>query len=178
VALEPIKVYSYLLMSDYAHYATHLILNIASEVSGIRVDDLEHYIGVSVDSNDKLGEFLKEFLYGEVSKLKLPFKVEVVVANEVDLIEKIKWHEVLNRISDLKSILNQAQLSVDKAKDIVSNLYVPRCFHEPTALEDVLGQGLVEERLQTFLNDLKTIIAMAEHLVDKIIQKIGGPIGP
>jgi len=176
-AVEPIKVYSHLLISDYAHYATHLILNIASEVSGVRVDDLEHYIGISVGSDDELRGFLEELLYGESSKLKLPFKVEVVVANEVDLIEKIKWHEVLNRISDLKNMLDRTLLDVDKVKDIVSNLYVPRCFHEPTTLEDVLGQGLVGERLQTFLNDLKTIIAMAEYLVDKIIQKIGGPMG-
>jgi hypothetical protein len=131
-----------------------------------------------VDSDDKLREFLKEFLYGESSKLELPFKVEVVVANEVDLIEKIKWHEVLNRISDFKSALNQAQLSVDKVKDIVSSLYVPRCFHEPTTLEDVLGQGLAGERLQTSLNDLKAIIAMAEYLVDRIVQKMGGSMGP
>jgi hypothetical protein len=177
-AVEPIKVYSYLLISDYAHYATHLILNIASEVSGIRVDDLEHYIGVSVDSDDKLRGFLEELLYGEVSKLELPFKVEVVVANEVDLIEKIKWHEVFNRMSDLKNALNQARLNVDKVKDIVSSLYVQRCFHEPTTLEDVLSQGLVGERLQTSLNDLKAIIAIAEHLVDRIVQKMGGPTGP
>ncbi len=177
-AVEPIKVYSYLLISDYAHYATHLLLNIASEVSGIRVDDLEHYIGVSVGGDDELKEFLEELLYGESSKLELPFKVEVVVANEVDLIEKIKWHEVLNRISDLKNMLDRTLLDVDKAKDIVSNLYVPRCFHEPTTLEDVLSQGLVGERLQTSLNDLKTIIAIAEHLVDRIVQKMGGPTGP
>ncbi len=176
--VEPIKVYSYLLIGDYVHYATHLLLNLASAVSGTRVDDLEHYIGVSVDSDDKLREFLKEFLYGESSKLELPFKVEVVVANEVDLIEKIKWHEVLNRISDFKSTLNQAQLSVDKVKDIVSSLYVPRCFHEPTTLEDVLGQGLAGERLQTSLNDLKAIIAMAEYLVDRIVQKMSGSMGP
>jgi superfamily II DNA/RNA helicase len=176
--VEPIKVYSYLLISDYAHYATHLLLNIASEVSGIRVDDLEHYIGVSVGSDDELKEFLEELLYGESSKLELPFKVEVVVANEVDLIEKIKWHEVLNRISDLKNMLDRTLLDVDKVKDIVSNLYVPRCFHEPTTLEDVLSQGLVGERLQTSLNDLKTIIAIAEHLVDRIVQKMGGPTGP
>jgi hypothetical protein len=176
-AVEPIMVFSYLLIGDYVHYATHLLLNIASEVSGIRVDDLEHYIGVSVDSDDKLREFLKEFLYGESSKLELPFKVEVVVANEVDLIEKIKWHEVLNRISDLKSMLNQAQLSVDKAKDIVSSLYVPRCFHEPTTSEDVLSEGPTEERLPTLLDELKVVIAMAEYLVDKIVQKMGGPKG-
>jgi superfamily II DNA/RNA helicase len=176
--VEPIMVFSYLLIGDYIHYATHLLLNIASEVSGIRVDDLEHYIGVSVDGDDKLREFLKEFLYGESSKLELPIKVEVVVANEVDLIEKIKWHEVLNRISDLKSILNQAQLSVDKAKDIVSSLYVPRCFHEPTTSEDVLSEGPTEERLQTLLDELKVVIAMAEHLVDKIVQKMGGLKGP
>jgi hypothetical protein len=147
-------------------------------VSGIRVDDLEHYIGVSVGSDDELKGFLEELLYGESSKLELPFKVEVVVANEVDLIEKIKWHEVLNRISDLKNILDRTLLDVDKVKDIVSNLYVPRCFHEPTTLEDVLGQGLVGERLQSSLNDLKTIIAIAEHLVDRIVQKMGGPTGP
>jgi hypothetical protein len=147
-------------------------------VSGIRVDDLEHYIGVSVGSDDELKEFLEELLYGESSKLELPFKVEVVVANEVDLIEKIKWHEVLNRISDLKNMLDRTLLDVDKVKDIVSNLYVPRCFHEPTTLEDVLSQGLVGERLQTSLNDLKTIIAIAEHLVDRIVQKMGGPTGP
>jgi len=176
--VEPVKVYSYLLISDYAHYATHLLLNIASEVSGIRVDDLEHYIGVSVGSDDELKGFLEELLYGESSKLELPFKVEVVVANEVDLIEKIKWHEVLNRISDLKNMLDRTLLDVDKVKDIVSNLYVPRCFHEPTTLEDVLSQGLVGERLQTSLNDLKTIIAIAEHLVDRIVQKMGGPTGP
>jgi hypothetical protein len=129
-------------------------------------------------SDDELKEFLEELLYGESSKLELPFKVEVVVANEVDLIEKIKWHEVLNRISDLKNMLDRTLLDVDKVKDIVSNLYVPRCFHEPTTLEDVLSQGLVGERLQTSLNDLKTIIAIAEHLVDRIVQKMGGPTGP
>ncbi len=53
-----------------------------------------------------------------------------------------------------------------------------KVFHEPTTLEDVLGQGLAGERLQTSLNDLKAIIAMAEYLVDRIVQKMGGSMGP
>jgi hypothetical protein len=172
--VELIKMYSYLLISDYIHYATHLLLNIASEVSGIRVDDLEHYIGVSVGSDDMLRMFLEELLYGKSIKLKLPFKVEVVVANEVDLIEKIKWHEVFNRIADLKNTLNQAQISANRVQDLISSLYVPRCFHEPVTLEDILSQGLAEERLQMLLNEFKAIIAIAEYLVDMIVQKIGG----
>jgi len=171
--LELIKILSYLIITEYLHYALHLILNISSELNDIRIDDLEHYIAVDVESDDKLQEFLREFILGKDYKHKDPFKIEVVVANEVDLIAKIKWHEVYNKISGYKSTLTRSKPPTDILQELVLRLYMPRCFHEPLIVEDIMSQQMTDNNIQIVINELSMILELSEYIVDKIVQRIG-----
>jgi len=168
-----IKIFSYQIITEYLHYALHLILNISSELNDIRIDDLEHYIAVDIESDDKLQEFLREFILGKDYKYKDPFKIEVVVANEVDLIAKIKWHEVYNKISGYKSALAQSKSLIDILQELISRLYIPRCFHEPLILEDIMSQQMTNNNIQIVVNELSMILELSEYIVDKIVQRIG-----
>jgi hypothetical protein len=168
-----IKIFSYQIITEYLHYALHLILNISSELNDIRIDDLEHYIAVDIESDDKLQEFLREFILGKDYKHKDPFKIEVTVANEVDLIAKIKWHEVYNKISSYKSTLTQSKSLIDVLQELISRLYIPRCFHEPLILEDIMSQQITYNNIQIVVNELSMILELSEYIVDKIIQRIG-----
>jgi len=173
--LESVKTFSILVINDYIHYATHLILNIASELSGIRIDDLEHYIAVQSE-DDKLQRFLMEFILNKDYKSVDPFKIEIVIANEIDLIEKIKWHEVCNKVLSLRNSLRDLKpdTSIDVIiNELISRLYMPRCFYEPLMLEDIISQGLSGENLQVILNDLTVILELSKYVVNKVVQRIG-----
>jgi superfamily II DNA/RNA helicase len=173
--LETLKMVSYLIIQDYMHYATHLLLDIASEVSALRVDDLEHYIGVSIKSADKLQKFLTELILGKQIEAEDPFRIGLAIANEVDLVADIKWHEVYNRIKELKEELEKAKTDADLMsviQEVVPRLYIPRCYYEPLIIEDLTSNTQSQGSLQKLREELDLILDLSLYILGKIIQRI------
>jgi len=174
--LENLEMISHLIIYDYMHYATHLILDIASEVSTIRVDDLEHYIGVSIKSStDKLQKFLTELILGKQIEAEDPFRIGLAIANEVDLVADIKWHEVYNRIKELKEELEKAKTDADLMsviQEVVPRLYIPRCYYEPLIIEDLTSNMQSQGSLQKLRKELDLILDLSLYILGKIIQRI------
>jgi superfamily II DNA/RNA helicase len=173
--LETLKMISHLIIQDYMHYATHLLLDIASEVSALRVDDLEHYIGVSIKGVDKLQKFLTELILGKQVEAEDPFSIGLAIANEVDLVADIKWHEVYNRIKELKERLEKAKTNADLmniVQEVVPRLYIPRCYYEPLIIEDLTSNTQSQDLLQKLREELDLILDLSLYIVNKIIQRI------
>jgi superfamily II DNA/RNA helicase len=174
ISSEDIGVISYMLITDYIHYALHILLNIASDISGVRVEDLEHYINVVVDNEAKLKQFILNLLQNKISEGDLPLKIEVVIANEVDLVERIARPKLREEILELKRRLESPR-DVNELKDVIKKiipyLYVPRCFHEPATLEYLLEHE-EGESLREIINDLKIILELSDYLAGKVIQRV------
>jgi superfamily II DNA or RNA helicase len=175
ILTEEISGISYVLIMDYIHYALHLLLNMASEIYGVRVDDLDHYVNVVLDEETKLKQFILNLLQGKAAGGDVPVKIEVVIANEVDLVERIATPELGKAISELKRGLeSQRDFSGLKevVRKIIPNLYVPRCFYEPATLE-YLFKHESGESLREILSDLEIILELSGYLAGKIIQRVG-----
>jgi len=172
---EEISGISYVLIMDYMHYALHLLLNMASEIYGVRVDDLDHYVNVVLDDETKLKQFILNLLQGKAAEGDVPVKIEVVIANEVDLVERIARPELREAISELKRGLESQRYSSglkDVVKKIIPNLYVPRCFYEPATLEYLFKQE-GGDSLREILSDLEIILELSDYLAGKLIQRVG-----
>jgi len=171
---ESSGVISYMLIMDYLHYALHILLNMASDISGVRVDDLDHYVNAEVDDETRLKQFILNLLQGKAAEGVLPVKIEVVIANEVDLVERIARPKLHEEISELKRRLESrrdASGLKDIVKKIIPVLYVPRCFHEPATLEYLLKhEG--EDSLREIISDLEIILELSDYLADKIIKRV------
>jgi superfamily II DNA/RNA helicase len=171
---EDTSVISYMLIMDYLHYALHILLNMASDISGVRVDDLDHYVNVVVDDEVRLKQFILNLLQGKAAEGVLPVKIEVVIANEVDLVERIARPKLHEEISELKRRLD-SQRDASGLKDIVKKiipyLYVPRCFYEPATLE-YLFKHEGGDSLREIISDLEIILELSDYLAGKIIQRV------
>jgi len=171
---EDISAISYMLIMDYLHYALHILLNMASDISGVRVDDLDHYVNVVVDDETRLKQFILNLLQGKAAEGVLPVKIEVVIANEVDLVERIARPKLHEEISELKRRLD-SQRDASGLKDIVKKiipyLYVPRCFYEPATLE-YLFKHEGGDSLREIISDLEIILELSDYLAGKIIQRV------
>ncbi len=166
---ESFKTYCIALLYDYVHYATHLMLNIACEVSGLRPEDLEHYVNISIDNEELLKSFLRKLLFGETLENELPLRLEIVIANEVDLVNKINWIQVNNEVRRLSQQLQNQNINFNYIiHDIIPRLYIPRCYHAPQGILE----RLIEQRdIRIVLNELNIILKICEHALCKIIKE-------
>jgi len=113
-------------------------------------------------------------LQGKAAEGVLPVKIEVVIANEVDLVERIARPKLHEEISELKRRLEfqrDASGLKDIVKKIIPYLYVPRCFYEPATLE-YLFKHEGGDSLREIISDLEIILELSDYLAGKIIQRV------
>lgn len=176
------------ILYKYAHPTLHMITNIIHELHGLRVDDIEHYVSIPIDSEKE--RLLMEFI-GELLRLGRPLKapdisVEFILANEVDLLQLVEWWNVYNRLCELRSqvfhyLKIMDTMEHDRFGEVIelisyirSLYYGYRCFITPDFLEEYLHvkEAGVEE-LRYMLRRCLLIIDLATSILDRILGAEG-----
>jgi len=153
---EALLAYSVDLLYDLLHYAVHLLLNLAAEAGGMRLDDFEHYVSISVDEEEAARAFVESLLRGGEPPGVLPLRFEVVVANEVDLLKRVRWVEAAERLEEARRVAQS-----DAAGSLWPLLEAPRCFHTPRMAE---GGGRLE---------LRAAVEAASLILRRVVERLG-----
>ncbi len=158
------------LATMYVHFALHIILNVVFDALRIRPDDIEHYVALKYDKDEFIRKFVDSFVKGQPFDLNnIPMSVEVVIANEADIVKKIRWLEILGKIDELKRKLYEEPAG-GLTRNLIEMSYLPRCPIAPDYLESLLERGNVNE----LLNELNVILSIAEVLTQDIIKFFQG----
>jgi len=165
------------ILEEYTHLATHLILNMISEIHQWRQDEIQHSVRVSIRDEIKLINLLYEIVNLK-KRLDLPIEVQIAFINEVDLVQDVDWVRIHNKIKMVKQQVKNTKPGSELeelCRDIVANCYGFRCFETPYMLEAQLSsiessRGEDRTRLLLGLRDsVIAILTIAENILEKII---------
>ncbi|MEM2560547.1 MAG: hypothetical protein QXD53_07170 [Candidatus Bathyarchaeia archaeon] len=150
-------------IDEYAHLATHIILNRVVEKEKWNPRDVDHYVDSTINLDEELKQRLKEMLSrpaDENEKRKrlieslLPkISITVVVGSKADLLKGFNWNEI--QLDDLEKL---------SSTDLESEVTFPRCpikpdfvREDPTAPRIIKGLSkLLLEELKNAANKVKT----------------------
>ncbi|RLI80760.1 hypothetical protein DRP04_07665 [Archaeoglobales archaeon] len=163
-------------LEEYAHLATHLILNIVSEIHQWRLDEIQHDIEVKIRDQAKIINILYEIV-NLGKRVDIPIEVQIALTNEVDLVQDVDWLKVSNKISEIKQKLLSAKSDEveELCKDVIAGCYGFRCFTVPYTLELLLNMILEspESRIK-LLYELRDNIITILTIAERIVQEITG----
>ncbi|MEM3906424.1 MAG: hypothetical protein QXZ17_06105 [Nitrososphaerota archaeon] len=142
-------------VDEYAHLATHLILNRVIEKEKWNPRDIDHYVDSTINLDEELKQRLKEMLSrpaDENEKRKrligslLPkISITVVVGSKVDLLKGFDWNEI--QLNDLEKL---------SSTDLESEATFPRCPIKPDFVrEDPAAPRIIKGLFKLLLEELK-----------------------
>ncbi|RLE87596.1 MAG: hypothetical protein DRJ67_04370 [Thermoprotei archaeon] len=156
-------------VEEYVHLATHLILNLISEVHRWRQEEIYHDVEVRLERDE--AELLKALyeILNVKKEVDVPLRIRVLFANEVDLVRDVNWFKVYKRLKGYKEMLEEDKL--EACRDIIANCYAFRCFVTPYALEQLLEETRENgNRVKELVRRVAVILMLAEAIVKRVLD--------
>ena len=172
----------YNLICNDIHMATHVIINTISRIHKWREDEIEHYIMIMFTEIRELLEAVSSLISTGQAIKPLGVKVMIVMANVADLLNEVRWNEVIRTLEDMSDELltsNNMEDLVSLCEDIIALCYAWRCYEHPDALLSLLDKiltysGHVEGAkayIHRFIGILRLAIKIAEGMRDALWSK-------
>lgn len=158
--VESYRFYTEYLLQEHLHSALHLALNTAFELERIRPDEIEHYVAVRFGGEEDVRRFMEGLLLNRPVE-GVPVDIEVAVGSDVDVVKDVNWAKVLER---LEEIGRSIQPDLDALRDVAAELYLARCFHQPTYVEDLLTRENAERNAERAVGSDVDVVKAAETL--------------